>query len=84
MVLANHYDDTVVCSAISTARGDLRVWIKLSLSANPAAAAQFKQESVVLSYLHEKGIHNVTKVVGREAGRFGVSSAALLHQGCVS
>ncbi|GAA6001160.1 hypothetical protein JCM10207_007438 [Rhodosporidiobolus poonsookiae] len=70
-VLSVHYDDVVACRAISTNRGDQRVGIKLSLSAKPAAAAQFKAEAALLARLRDAGVHNITKVIARESGRYG-------------
>lgn len=67
-----HHDDTVAVRAISTARGDQRVMIKLSLTATPAAAAQFNAEMALLASLHEAGVHNITKIMAREVGRLGV------------
>lgn len=68
-----HYNDTVVCRGISIARGDICVWIKLSLSARSEAAAQFKAEAALLEEIHETGVHNVSRVLAREVGRLGVS-----------
>ncbi|GAA5929492.1 hypothetical protein JCM3775_002356 [Rhodotorula graminis] len=70
-VVSVHYDDVVACRAISTARGDAPVALKFSLSGRSSVAANFKAESAVLARLRESGIVNVTKVIGREAGRYG-------------
>ncbi|ORY92797.1 hypothetical protein BCR35DRAFT_311761 [Leucosporidium creatinivorum] len=70
-VFSIHYDDVVVCRAISIHRGDLKVILKLSLSAKPSVAAQFKAETMLLNALRDKGVSNVTKVLAREVGRLG-------------
>lgn len=71
-IVSNHYDDIVACRAISTARGDQRVALKLSLSARASAAAQFKAEAALLAKLRDAGVSNITKVIARESGRYGV------------
>lgn len=71
-VISVHYDDIVAVRALSTTRGDRRVLLKLSLSASPNAAAQFKAEAGLLDALREQGIHNVSKIIARESGRLGV------------
>lgn len=68
-----HYDDVVVCRAISILRGDQRVAIKFSLSAKASAGQQFKAEASLLGSLRESGVRNVTRIVARESGRLGVS-----------
>jgi serine/threonine protein kinase len=70
-IISVHYDDTVVCRAVSTTRGDMKVFIKLSLSANPIATASFKAEATLLATLHEAGVHNVSKIISREVGKLG-------------
>ncbi|BGP14068.1 hypothetical protein JCM10213v2_002006 [Rhodosporidiobolus nylandii] len=70
-VLSVHYDDVVACRAISTNRGDQRVALKLSLSAKPAVAAQFKAETALLQKLRDAGVENISKVIARESGRYG-------------
>ncbi|GAA5931685.1 uncharacterized protein JCM15063_001537 [Sporobolomyces koalae] len=70
-VINVHYDDIVACRAISVARGEQRVAMKLSLSANPAAAQQFKAEAALLHKLREAGVQNITRIIARESGRYG-------------
>ncbi|GAA6026797.1 hypothetical protein JCM8097_005869 [Rhodosporidiobolus ruineniae] len=70
-VLSVHYDDVVACRAISTIRGDQRIALKLSLSAKPSVAAQFKVEAALLAKLRDEGIQNVSRVLARESGRYG-------------
>ncbi|GAA5868990.1 hypothetical protein JCM8547_003243 [Rhodosporidiobolus lusitaniae] len=70
-ILSIHYDDVVACRAISTTRGDQRVAIKLSLSAKPSAAQQFKAEAALLAKLRDAGMSNISKVLARESGRYG-------------
>ncbi|GAA5908410.1 hypothetical protein JCM6882_007929 [Rhodosporidiobolus microsporus] len=70
-VLSVHYDDIVACRAISTTRGDQRVALKLSLSAKPTAAQQFKAEAALLAKLRDAGVGNISKVLARESGRYG-------------
>ncbi|GJN88386.1 hypothetical protein Rhopal_001352-T1 [Rhodotorula paludigena] len=62
-IVSNHYDDIVACRAISTARGDQRVALKLSLSARASAAAQFKAEAALLAKLRDAGVSNITKAM---------------------
>jgi len=75
-VVSIHYDDVVACRAISTARSDVPVALKFSLSGRSNVAAHFKAESAVLTRLRESGILNVTKVISRESGRYGVRSSS--------
>ncbi|GAA5970007.1 hypothetical protein JCM11641_000231 [Rhodosporidiobolus odoratus] len=70
-VLSVHYDDVVACRAISIARGDVRVLLKLSLSAKSSVAAQFKAEASLLAKLRDAGVENISKIIGRESGRYG-------------
>ncbi|BGP46232.1 hypothetical protein JCM10450v2_002072 [Rhodotorula kratochvilovae] len=70
-IISVHYDDVVACRAISTARGDQHVALKLSLSARPSVATQFKAESALLARLRDAGVANITKVIARESGRYG-------------
>ncbi|GAA5822059.1 hypothetical protein JCM3770_002264, partial [Rhodotorula araucariae] len=70
-IISVHYDDVVACRAISTTRGDQHVAIKLSLSARPSVATQFKAEAALLARLRDAGVANITKVLARESGRFG-------------
>lgn len=67
----------IACRAYSLARGDLKVFLKLSLTARPTAAAQFKAEASLLHHLRDKGVHNVTKVIGREHTALG--SMMIVH-----
>lgn len=62
-------------------RGDVKVVLKLSLSAKASVAAQFKAEAALLNSVREAGVHNVTRVLGREMGRLGVSCHGCVH-GC--
>lgn len=82
-IISQHYDDTVLCRAISHARGDRPVFVKLSLSAQPSAAAQFKAEAALLSSLYDSGVHNVSRILAREAGRLGVSLASFFFWGWI-
>ncbi|GAA5835589.1 hypothetical protein JCM9279_004589 [Rhodotorula babjevae] len=70
-VVSVHYDDVVACRGVSTARSDVPVALKFSLSGRSSVAANFKAESAVLTRLREAGIMNVTKVIARENGRYG-------------
>ncbi|GAA5904910.1 hypothetical protein JCM5296_006141 [Sporobolomyces johnsonii] len=75
-VISVHYDDVIAARAISTTRGDQRVALKLSMSAKPSAAAQFKAEAALLARLRDAGIQNVTRVLARESGRYGAMMVA--------
>ena len=50
------------------------MFLKLSLSARPSAGMQFKAEAALLTSLREQGVAEVSRVLGREMGRLGVSS----------
>ncbi|KAM0752526.1 hypothetical protein T439DRAFT_379572 [Meredithblackwellia eburnea MCA 4105] len=85
-VVSVHYDDIVAVRAISSHRGDQRVFLKLSLTARPSAANQFKAETMLINQLNDAGVHNITKVIARESGRLGAMMIAaddnlkLLHE----
>lgn len=49
------------------------MFLKLSLTARPSTAQQFKAEAALLHSLREQGVRNVSKVLAREMGRLGVS-----------
>ncbi|GAA5903955.1 uncharacterized protein JCM6883_002039 [Sporobolomyces salmoneus] len=79
-VISIHYDDVVACRAHSIARGDQRVALKFSLSAKPQAAQQFKAETLLLNKLREAGVQNITKVIARESGRYGMMLVAAFDE----
>lgn len=60
------YDHTVGCRAKSTCRGDLPVWIKLSITAESNAAEQFEAEEAILMYMRRRGLTFVSNVYARE------------------
>jgi len=70
----------VACRANSIARGDQKVALKFSLSAKPAAAQQFKAETLLLNKLRESGVQNITKVIARESGRYGTMLVVALDE----
>lgn len=52
-------------------RGDMKVWLKISLSASASASLSFKIETALLETIHEAGVHNVSKILALEVGRLG-------------
>lgn len=54
-IMSVHYDDTVACRAISLARGDKSVFLKLSLTAKPSAVSYF-----ILKISPDETVANIT------------------------